>query len=273
MNLEKHTIQNFSLFGLKATSFNTESLEQYFCETVWGRRQIVCYGYSLTILPRFRTMPQIYHIAETFDVMVADGKGFYYLCKIFGRALDSDWALYEITDALLALAERENFSIMLLGADAESNRTATENLQKTYPAAKILEGIHGYFSAEDEPSVVEQVNQRNPDILMIGISSPKKEEFVWRNRKKLNTRIVVLMGGVIDIYAGKTKPIPVIAKKLCLSWLYRFVQEPIRTRCIVLNGLEVLFRLIPAMAWAYWIKKDSAFSIPAFYGVDQESEA
>lgn len=102
---------------------------------------------------------------------------------------------------------------------------------------------------------------------MIGISSPKKEEFVWRNREKLNARVIVLMGGVIDIYAGKTTPIPKIVKKLCLTWLYRFVQEPRRTRHIVLNGLDVLLRLIPAMAWAKWVRKDDDFSIPAFYGI------
>ncbi len=272
MNLEKYNIQNLSLYGLKATRFDEKSLERCFCDTIRAGEQQVCYGYSLTLLPRFRDLPQIHRIAETFDIMVADGKGLYHLCRLFGIPLQSDWALYEVTDALLALAEKERFTVMLLGADEESNRRATRNLRGKYPEATILDGHHGYFSKEEEPSVVEQINAQNPDILMIGISSPKKEEFVWRNREKLKARVIIPMGGVIDIYAGKTTPIPPVVKKLCLTWIYRFVQEPRRTRQIIFNGLDVLFRLIPAMAWAKWVRKDPAFSIPAFYGVGSESK-
>jgi N-acetylglucosaminyldiphosphoundecaprenol N-acetyl-beta-D-mannosaminyltransferase len=184
--------------------------------------------------------------------------------------LDSDWALYEVTDALLAHSATEGFSVMLLGTDVESNRLATDNLRKAWPGAKILDGHHGFFRQDEESEVIARINEQNPDVLMIGMSSPKKEEFVWRNREKLKAKIVVPMGGVIDIYVGKTSPIPLIIKKLCLTWLYRFVQEPRRTRHIFFNGLNVLFRLIPAMAWAQWIKKDETFSIPAFYGVPAE---
>jgi len=270
MNLEKYNIQNLSLYGLKATRFEAQSLERCFCDIVRAGEKLVCYGYSLTILPRFRSMPQIYAIAESCDIMVADGKGFYHLCQLFGVPLQSDWAVYEVSDQLLSMAEKEGFSVMLLGADVESNRLATDNLRAAYPDAKILDGHHGYFSEEEESSVVDRINAQNPDVLLIGISSPKKEEFVFRNRAKLKARIIVLMGGVIDIYAGKTKAIPPVIKKLCLTWIYRFVQEPRRNRHVVLNGLEMVW-LIPAMAWAKWVKKDKNFSIPAFYGVDQKN--
>jgi N-acetylglucosaminyldiphosphoundecaprenol N-acetyl-beta-D-mannosaminyltransferase len=265
-------VKNFSLFGLRVTQFSEAGLLRHFNESIRDGRQVICYGYSLTLLPRFRQFPQICHIAETFDIMVADGKGLYHLCKIFGVPLKSDWALYEVTDALLAHSAKEGFSIMLLGTDAESNRRATDNLRKTWPGSRILDGHHGYFSEEEEAAVVERINAQDPDVLMIGMSSPKKEEFVWRNREKLKARVIIPMGGVIDIYAGKTTPIPYIVKKLCLTWLYRFIQEPIRFGYTILDALDVLFRLIPAMAWARWVRKDPAFSIPAFYGVGSESK-
>ncbi len=267
MDFEKYNIKNLSLFGLTATCFDEQDLARCLCDAIRTGEQLVCFGYSLTLLPRFRVMPQIYKIAESCEIMVSDGKGFYHFCKLFGLPLRSDWAVYEVSDKLLDLAEHNGFSVLLLGSDMESNRLATDNLRGTYPNAKILEGHHGYFKEEDEAKVVEQINALNPDVLLIGISSPKKEEFVWRNRSRLKTKIIVLMGGVIDIYAGKTKPIPPVVKKLCLTWLYRFVQEPRRTRHILFNGLNVIFRLIPALAWARWIKKDKTFSIPAFYGV------
>lgn len=103
-------------------------------------------------------MPQIYRIAESFDVMVSDGKGFYHLCKLFGVPLESDWALYEFTDALLEQAQTDNFSVMLLGAKEESNQTATRNLREKYLGTQILDGINGYFSERDEESIITRIN-------------------------------------------------------------------------------------------------------------------
>lgn len=267
MNLEKYNIRSASLFGLKATCFDPQNLKRCLRDAIQNDDQLVCYGYSLTLLPKFRQVPQICRISETFEIMVADGKGFYHLCRLFGVPLECDWALYELTDALLEQAGRDGFSVMLLGSDVENNQRATENLRKAWPDAKILNGHHGYFEKKEEPSVVSWINEQNPDILMLGMSSPKKEEFVLHHRHELKAKIIVPMGGVIDIYAGKTAPIPRIVKKLCLTWLYRFVQEPRRTRHIISGAMDVLFRLIPAMVLAKWVKKDANFSIPAFYGV------
>ncbi len=270
MDFKKYNIRNYSFFGLRVTSFDRHSLIQCLIDAVHEGKQLVCFGYSLTLFPRFRELPQIYHISETFEIMVADGKGFYHLCRVLGTPLDSDWALYELTDALLVEANKKQLSVLLLGSDEESNRQATCNLRLQYPSATIKKGFHGYFQKTEEHEIVEYINSQNPDILMIGISSPTKEEFVFRNRAKLNVPVIVPMGGVIDIYAGKTKPIPPVVKNLCLTWLYRFIQEPRRTRIIFRNGMDVLFRLIPVLLWNKWFKRNKVFSIPAFYGVGKK---
>jgi len=262
-----YEIVNRDFFSIRITSFKSADLMRYFSDCIEQGKKTRCYGYSLTLFPRLRELPKIYTATKDYEIMVADGKGLYHLCRMFGIPLESDWALYEVADALLAMADQKAFSVMLLGADEENNKQAVENLRTNYPNAVILDGHHGYFSEEEESAVADQINEQNPDILLIGISSPKKEEFVWRNRDRLNAKIIVLMGGVIDIYAGKTATIPPLVKKLCLTWVYRFVQEPKRTRHIFFNGLHVLFRLIPVLAWARWVKKDPHFSIPAFYGV------
>lgn len=267
MNLNEYGITNHSFFGLKVTSFEPADLERLLIDAVRQGEGLTAYGYSLTLLPRFRTMPQIYPIAESCDIMVADGKGLYHLCRWFGVPLRSDWAIYELTDKLLELADRERFSVLLLGADADSNRRAGENLAQRYPGARILDGINGFYDVSREHEVVNSINERNPDILMVGMSSPKKEEFLSRQQRNLKARVIVLIGGVIDIYAGNTSTIPRWVKRLCLTWVYRVLQEPVRTRHILLNGLKVLFGLLPALMWRVVICRNKAFSIPAFYGI------
>jgi len=261
-------IKKSSLYGLDVSVFTYEDLVDIFNQSVKKENQITCYGHSLTAIPRFRIYPQIFKISQKFDIMVPDGKGFYILCRLFGIPLKSDMALYEISDMLLKLANEEGYSVLLLGSDAESNKTATANIKEKYSKAKILEGHHGYFSELEESSVVDYLNLMNPEILLIGMSSPKKEEFFARNIGNINAKVVVLIGGVIDIYAGKTKPIPRYIKVLCLTWIYRFLQEPKRLISLFTGGINILFKMVPQMIWSRYFKKNDDFTIAKYVGLN-----
>jgi len=261
-------IKKSSLYGLNVSVFTYEDLVDIFNQSIKKEKQITCYGHSLTAIPRFRVYPQIFRISQKFDIMVPDGKGFYILCRLFGIPLKSDMALYEISDMLLKLANVEGYSVLLLGSDVESNKTATANIKEKYSKAKILEGHHGYFSEQEETSIVNYINSMNPNILLIGMSSPKKEEFFSRNICKINAKVVVLIGGVIDIYAGKTKSIPKFVKVLSLTWIYRFLQEPKRLMPLFTGGISILFKMVPQMIWSRYFKKNDNFSISRYSGMD-----
>jgi len=125
----------------------------------------------------------------------------------------------------------------------------------------VHQGIDGYFSKSDEPDIVKKINNINPDILLIGISSPKKELFAdkWRNR--INAPIIVPCGGMIDVLAGKTKITPRFVKNIGLAWFYRFIQEPRRLFGPISQWLPTfMFKILPSMLYATLFKKD--LSIP-----------
>jgi N-acetylglucosaminyldiphosphoundecaprenol N-acetyl-beta-D-mannosaminyltransferase len=65
-------------------------------------------------------------------------------------------------------------------------------------------------------------------MLLLGISSPLKEMFLFRNKNKLNVPFFSGVGGVFDIVGGKTKRAPRWVVKIRLEWFYRFLLEPRR---------------------------------------------
>jgi len=265
-------LTNAYLHGLPVTLFDQPSLIEFLQESIAGKRQQVCFGYSLTILPKFRECPEIFTLSKTFDIFLADGKGIYWLFKLFGVPVASDMSLPDLAVLLLDLADRQHYRLLLLGADQTTNAQATANIRAKYPGAVIVEGIDGYFTPEDEPSVVSRINQLQPDILLIGISSPKKERFAHDWRSHLTAAVIVPCGGVIDILANKTSREPPLVKQLALTWLYRFAQEPRRLfRPLLVGGFSVIFGLIPTLVFQRAIKRNQQFSIPAFYGVSDES--
>ncbi len=265
-DLDRFGIRNHEDFGLRVTAFDTPDLMRFFAACIEEGGQAVCYGYSLTLFERFVDMPQLPVIANRFEIMAPEGRGFYLLWKALGVPLRSDDSLPEVTDALLALADEKGYRVMLFGTDEASNRVATENVRDRYPGAEVLEGRNGYYDADDEPAIVELINERAPDILVIGISSPKKEEFVDRWRSELGAKVLLPVGGTIDILAGRTKPIPRWIKKLSLTWIYRVVQEPRRLfGQLFVAGLRVVLTLVPRLFWQAKIRGNRTWSIPAYY--------
>ena len=90
----------------------------------------------------------------------------------------------------------------------------------------------------EEPDIIRLINDIAPDILFLGMSSPKKDEFVYRWKEKLNVKVIVHCGGMLDVISGETKLYPKWVKNFCLAGIFRFIQEPIRLRRDFINMIK-----------------------------------
>lgn len=258
-------IETHRYLGLKFSVFTLDELKNDIIGRIKTREQNIYFGYSLTQLPWIKKHPLIYHLSEQFDMFVPDGKGFYFLLKFLGFPIGDHINLPDLADLLAHMANEKKYKIFLLGATPEVNRKAVENLRLKYPKAIIPYGIDGYYQKTEEICIIEKINIEKPDILLIGITSPKKEQFAvdWRN--KLEVPVIVPCGGVIDVYAGKTKREPRWMLKFGLAWLYRFTQEPVRMYSIIVRGFSVLFGFIPCAWFNVVVKGKKNYSFREYY--------
>lgn len=143
----------------------------------------------------------------------------------------------------------------LLGSRHEIVQQACRNLEERFDGIGIA-GFHdGFFSVDDEIEVVESINNSGGDILLIGISSPKKEQFIKRNQHRLNIPVIIGVGGFIDILAGHTPEGPNWLRNIGMMWAYRFYQEPRRMwkRYTVHNAF--FLSLVARQAVSEWSKR------------------
>lgn len=262
-------IEQLNAFGLKVSSFNKDSLFTAINHAIDGKNQLVVYGYSLGILPEFKRYPEIYKAANKFDIMLCDGHWFYLLLRAFGFAVKTEISIPNFILELLNYSNTKTYSMLLLGADQSTNVLASKNIADKYSQIRVLEGMNGYFKEDDEEQIVKLINERKPDILLIGISSPKKELFAKKWKAGLEVPIIIPCGGMIDVLAGKTKVTPVFFKKLGLATVYRVLQEPQRLLLLKIKQVvSVFFILLPALLFNKIVK--GSFSIPKFYGIKEE---
>jgi N-acetylglucosaminyldiphosphoundecaprenol N-acetyl-beta-D-mannosaminyltransferase len=253
-------------FGLKLSIFDEDDLFLYLKEAVKNKSKKICYGYSFGIFPYLKKYPEIAVYSNRFDILLCDGRGLYMLAKLLGFKLKSDMAIPNFSWRLFSLADREKLSVLIIGSTTENNQAATRNARRLYPRATIYDGIDGgRFTPEDNEKTAAYINELKPDILFVGVSSPKKEKFVWEWKEKLDVSLIIPFGGAIDILSRKSKPIPKLIKKMALGALWRFVQEPRRLfRDSIIYPVNVFFRLIPSLLFNRYILKKS-FSIPNYY--------
>ena len=99
-------------------------------------------------------------------------------------------------------------------------------LRATYPGLNVVGFRDGYFGNDEFDSVVSEVEETHPDIVFVGITSPKKERLIERFRELGATGAFVGVGGSFDVISGNIPRAPMWMQRANLEWLFRMMQEP-----------------------------------------------
>ena len=170
-------------------------------------------------------------IISSADVLLPDGVGVIKAARILGTPLKEKVPGVEVGEALIRLSGEWDHPVFLMGGKPGVAEAAKEKLQEKYPDAKIAGFYHGYFKKEGEENdeVVKMINDSGAEVLFVCIGSPAQEKWIAANREKLpGVKVLMGLGGSLDIYSGTAKRAPKIFIKLGLEWFYRLLREPSR---------------------------------------------
>jgi N-acetylglucosaminyldiphosphoundecaprenol N-acetyl-beta-D-mannosaminyltransferase len=81
---------------------------------------------------------------------------------------------------------------------------------------------------EEQQEVASRVEEAAPDVLWVGLSTPKQEKWMHQNRGKLSVPVMLGVGAAFDINSGRTLQAPVWMREHGLEWLFRLSTEPKR---------------------------------------------
>ncbi len=205
-------------------------------QIVTANPEIVMYGVN-----SHRYM-RILHEAE---LVLADGIGVVIASKKWGEdQLPERVAGYDLLHELMKYANQYQKKVFLLGASEEVNQLAYEKLQDKFPNAQLVGRRNGFFKADEDAKIIEQIKQAKPDFLFVALGFPKQEEWIAQYKEQLEVPIMMGVGGSFDGIAGKVKRAPIIWQKLNLEWLYRLIQEPKRWRRMLVLPVFLLKALL-----------------------------
>ncbi|NLL81695.1 MAG: WecB/TagA/CpsF family glycosyltransferase [Tissierellia bacterium] len=172
------------------------------------------------------------------DLIIPDGIGLIYGSKIRKRPLKERVTGFDTSIKLLDIANAHGYSIYLLGGKDGVAKEAADSIKIKYSNVKIAGYHHGYFRGShlglkdeaEEKEIIDEINKLNPDIIFVGFGFPRQEIWIDSNKDRINGKVIIGNGGVMDILSGNSKRAPDIFIKLGLEWLYRLFQDPSRIK-------------------------------------------
>ena len=111
---------------------------------------------------------------------------------------------------------------------AEQLRTRLEALMPWLRIVGTYTPPYGPLSARQEAELLASVTQSEPDILWVGLSTPKQERFMAQYCGRLPVKLMAGVGAAFDLHAGLKSDAPRWVKQCGLQWLQRLAQEPLR---------------------------------------------
>lgn len=214
--------------GLEFDSVTVSEAVDRMEQAIRDRRIVRIACVNVALLMWARSSPSLMRIYRRCDLLVADGMGIYYGSRLLGHPTPA------ITNAVLVMYELvkraavNGYRVYLLGTKREILDLAVARLRLDYPTLEVVGHRDGFFSSNEESDVVREIAAARPDVLLIGITSVRKDEFLDRQLEALGVPVCLGVGGALDILAGVYRLAPEPVRRAGLEWLYRLAQEPRR---------------------------------------------
>jgi N-acetylglucosaminyldiphosphoundecaprenol N-acetyl-beta-D-mannosaminyltransferase len=93
------------------------------------------------------------------------------------------------------------------------------------------------LTPDEENEVQSIIEEAAPDVLWIGLSTPKQETWMHEHRSKLSVPVMLGVGAAFDLNTGRLKQAPSWMRENGLEWFFRLLTEPRRLwRRYIING-------------------------------------
>ena len=221
-------MKQISAFGIRIHPLSKQDFLAIINDGINKKQQIIQSGVNASSIVELNHSGDLKAAYNECDLVNIDGMSLVWALRYFGYKIPERVACPDLAEAVLRLAETNNYSVFLLGASEENLLSAINNISLSYPNLKISGYRNGYFAPEDENQIANMIDQSRAHILLLGLPSPQKELFVKAHKDKLHVNYFLGVGGFFDILSGSKKRAPLWMQSSGLEWFYRFIQEPLR---------------------------------------------
>jgi N-acetylglucosaminyldiphosphoundecaprenol N-acetyl-beta-D-mannosaminyltransferase len=220
------------LLGMSLAQIGQEALlDHMFAALARGRGGWLVTA-NLDFLYRYVRDVEARALYDAADIRVADGMPLVWAARLQGDPVPERVTGATLVSVIAGRAAAEKRSLYLLGGSPGAGERAAVVLSERFPGLEIKGTSSPWLSdpataAELEP-VARELARLRPDIIFVGLGSPKQEKLIQAVRGQLPAAWMIGVGVSFSFVAGDIRRAPRWMQRTGLEWLSRMVQEPRR---------------------------------------------
>jgi N-acetylglucosaminyldiphosphoundecaprenol N-acetyl-beta-D-mannosaminyltransferase len=225
------TIQRVNVLGVGISAVNMQQT----VETITGWIQSRAHHYVAVtsvhgVMECWRN-PELRRIFNRSGMTTPDGMPLVWLARLAGhRHVRRVYG----PDLMLAVCQHglgRGYRHYFYGGQAGVAELLGDRLTARFPGLQVAGTYSPPFRAltpEEDRGIVEQINRDAPDIVWVGLSTPKQERWMADHLGKISAPVMIGVGAAFDFLSGRKRQAPRWMQRSGLEWLFRLVTEPRR---------------------------------------------
>jgi N-acetylglucosaminyldiphosphoundecaprenol N-acetyl-beta-D-mannosaminyltransferase len=170
-------------------------------------------------------------VYESADMVAADGMPLVWLSRRRGAAFAERVCG---PDVMLSLCDRGRglgLRHYFVGGRPGVPEALAERLVGRFPGLVVAGTASPPFrslATGEDRALVDAINAAAPDVVWIGLGSPKQEFWAADHAGRLTAPLILPIGAAFDFHSGRLRRAPRWMQRIGLEWLFRLAAEPRR---------------------------------------------
>lgn len=204
-----------------------ETIERWIEE---GARNYVCVTGAHGVMECQRD-EQLRQIHNNAGMVTPDGMPLVWVSRLLGRNRTRRVYGPDLMRRMAAISAQRGYRQFYYGGApgvATKLCCALTERHRSLQVAGVLCPPFRELTAEEDREAVEVINSTRPDILWVGLSTPKQEVWMANHLGRINAPVMIGVGAAFDFLAGTKRQAPLWAQRGGLEWMFRLCSEPHR---------------------------------------------
>jgi len=224
-------VERFNVLGVGIGRLNMElALAAIRDWVASGSRVYVCVCPVHSVM-ECRRSDEVRRVFNAAGMVTPDGMPLVWAARLqghreVGRVYGPDLLLAQLADSVAAGHSHYFFG----GRDGVAERLAAA-MNERFPGLRVAGWETPPFGPLDEictPDAAATINRAGPDVVWVGMSSPRQDLWMARMRELLHAPVLIAIGAAYDFHTGSVRQAPRWMQRSGLEWLFRLASEPRR---------------------------------------------
>lgn len=175
--------------------------------------------------------PAFKHVLNEADLVVPDGMPLVWVSRWRGQPLRRRVYGPELMLTFCEQTASKGYRHFFYGGAPGVPEKLAETLTSRFPGFRVVGTYSPPFrplTEKEDKEIVAMIQSASPDILWVGMSTPKQERWMFAHRDKLKVPVMVGSGAAFDLNIGRIPQAPSWMREHGLEWLFRLLAEPRR---------------------------------------------